>query len=853
MRWAMIAIGLLGLASALGGLAAAESPAPAPTWSKDRAQAWHRNQPWWVGCNFLPSSAVNSVEMWQRATFDPATIDRELGWARQWGLNSVRVFVNYVVWEADAEGLRRRFAEFLDIAARHRISVMPVLLDDCNFAGREAKAGPQPDPIPGVHNSQWVSSPPLRMVADRGAWPKIERYVKDMVGWFGRDRRVVVWDLYNEPGNSGMGEKSLPLVEAAFAWARQVDPIQPLTVGAWADFRDAMSQRFFALSDVISFHAYDPPQGVEAKINLCAAWGRPMFCTEWLRRQEGNDFERLLPVFARHNVAAYHWGLVAGRTQTYYPWGSPKDSPEPRPWQHDLLRRDGSPFSESESRFIRAFLGRLPSVPREVVPTARREAVAWRYTLADPGETWFRPDFDDSGWQSGAAPFGRPEPPLGRAPRTEWTTKDIWLRRAFDWPKDPLEHPRLLMHYDEDPEVFLNGVLAAKPGGYTGEYREVDLSPEARAALKPGRNLLAVRCRQTWGGQFIDVGIAVPDFQEAAAPQPDGRWTLDRAWSWYDAQPWPCGFNYVPANAISYTEMWMDYAFDPGLIDRELALAQNLGLNCCRVVLPFVVWEAEPDAFKKRLDRFLEICHRRGIRVMFTLFDDCVFGPITDPVFGKQPEVVPGWYANGWTPSPGHSLVRRRAAWPRLEKYVKDVIGSFKNDARVWVWDLYNEPTNGGLGDVSLPLVEEVFRWARQAGPSQPLTVGQWSGNARLNEILFRHSDVITFHDYGKAAGLANHIRDLTRHGRPLICTEWLNRVHGSTVAECLPVFRRTGVGCLHWGLVNGKTQTHLNWGHRPGQPDPPAWQHDIFRPDHTPYDGREIDLFRAAVEASRW
>jgi hypothetical protein len=254
---------------------------------------------------------------------------------------------------------------------------------------------------------------------------------------------------------------------------------------------------------------------------------------------------------------------------------------------------------------------------------------------------------NDVGWKQGPAPFGRHEPPIGRAPRTEWTTKDIWLRREFAWPEGRLEQPRLIMHYDEEPEVFLNGVLAARPGGYTAGYREVDLSPAARATLKPGRNTLAVHCRQTVGGQFIDVGIAVQELESNATADSAGRWSLQRAWRWSDAQPWPCGFNYVPANAISYTEMWMDYAFDAALIDRELALAQAVGFNCCRVVLPFVVWEAEPVAFKNRLDRFLRICHRRGIRVMFALFDDCVFGPIRDPVFGKQPEVVAGWYANG--------------------------------------------------------------------------------------------------------------------------------------------------------------------------------------------------------------
>jgi hypothetical protein len=334
-------------------------------------------------------------------------------------------------------------------------------------------------------------------------------------------------------------------------------------------------------------------------------------------------------------------------------------------------------------------------------------------------------------------------------------------------------------------------------------------------------------------------------------------WSVEEAWNWYRGQGWPCGFNYIPANAISYTEMWMAECFDPALIAGELKLAQDVGFNCLRVVLPFVVWEREPDTFKSRFAGFLEICHRRSIRVMPALFDDCAFGPMADPVFGPQPKVIPGWYGNGWTPSPGHAIVREPKAWPRLEPYVKDILGTFRDDPRVWVWDLYNEPTNGvaigklylPLGDISLALVEKVFAWARQIGPPQPLTVGAWNDNAKLNELCLAHSDINTFHHYGPPEALEKRIQQIKRGGRPVICTEWLNRGTGSTVAACLPIFTREGVGALHWGLVNGKTQTHLGWGHLPGEPEPQLWQHDLFRADHTAYDAAELACFKAAIK----
>jgi hypothetical protein len=354
----LIVVGPHGQSPAL--LARADLPSTAipGQWSKDRVWKWYDSRLWLIGCNFLPSTAVNDVEMWQADTFDPTTIDRELGWAESLNFNSVRVFLNYVVWKADPEGLKRRFRQFLEIANRHNISVMPILFDDCNFAGRVAAAGQQPDPVPGVHNSQWVSSPPLAMVTNRVAWLELERYVKDMMSAFGEDRRIVLWDLYNEPGNSGMGEKSLPLAEAVFAWARQASPSQPLTIGVWTGLNSPMSRRILDLSDVVSFHGYDQLPGIQNKLMICREYDRPILCTEWLHRQSGNTVERILPTFQARQIGTYNWGLVFGRTQTYMPWGSKANDPVPSLWQHDLLHQDGRPFRAEELDLIRGLVKR---------------------------------------------------------------------------------------------------------------------------------------------------------------------------------------------------------------------------------------------------------------------------------------------------------------------------------------------------------------------------------------------------------------------------------------------------------------------------------------------------------------
>jgi len=500
------------LAVAVTDASADEPAALAPgQWTREQAGEWYKKQPWLVGCNFLPSSAVNDVEMWQKESFDPKTIDRELGWAQDLGFNTVRVFLNYVVWEADAAGLKKRFVEFLKVADRHGIAAMPILFDDCNFAGRDPAVGKQPDPVPGVANGQWVPSPPPAMVADRAAWPKLEQYVKDMVGTFAQDRRVVIWDLYNEPCNSGMGDRSLPLMEATFAWAREMKPCQPLTTGAWIDFDSPSSRRMMKLSDVVSFHGYDGVAGIEQKLQVCTARDRPVLCTEWLCRQAGNDFKSLFQTFRARRIGCWNWGLVAGRTQTYFHGGPPAGTPELALWQHDIFRADGSPYNKKEIGFIKVTTGKLDAsaLPQRkmLVPTAEKAPVPWRYVTEKPAADWFKPDFSDAAWQQGAAPFGTEELPVARKPNTQWTSADLWLRRTFEMPEGQFTDLSLLLHHDEDTEVYINGVVAVKAGGYNAAYEAFDITPEAQAALKAGKNVLAVHCHQTVGGQYLDLGI----------------------------------------------------------------------------------------------------------------------------------------------------------------------------------------------------------------------------------------------------------------------------------------------------------------------------------------------------------
>lgn len=350
-----VALWLLTGALAVAAAIAIAGDEAAGRWSVERAAAWAEQQPWLVGCNYVPSNAVNTTEMWQAETFDATTIGRELALAQGLGFNSTRVFVQYLVWKQDPEGLKRRLGEFVAIADKRGLTTMFVLFDDCAFAGKQPYLGKQDDPVPGVHNSCWTPSPGHQRVADTAAWPDLERYVLDVVGHFADDKRVAVWDLYNEPGNSGMGNRSLPLVKACFGWARKAKPTQPLTIGVWNGGLKDYNAAQIELSDVVSFHSYGNLDAVKGMVAGFRQHRRPILCTEWMARGMGSLPKSHLPFFKQERVGCYNWGLVNGKTQTHLPWGSKKGDPEPKPWHHDLFRRDGSPYDPDEVAFIRRF------------------------------------------------------------------------------------------------------------------------------------------------------------------------------------------------------------------------------------------------------------------------------------------------------------------------------------------------------------------------------------------------------------------------------------------------------------------------------------------------------------------
>lgn len=335
-----------------GAKAQAVAAAPGQVWSAEKAHAWYAQHDWISGANFLPSTAINQLEMWQAATFDTATINRELGWAANIGFNTMRVYLHSLAWKQDKEGFKNRMDQYLAIANRHGIKTLFVFFDDC--WNKVPQAGPQPAPKPGVHNSGWVQDPGQPMSNDTTLFPELERYVTDVMTRFKSDKRILLWDLYNEPGNNGKRDSSLPLLKNVFKWARAVNPEQPISVGLWAWDLHNLNAVQLQNSDVITYHNYEDQPWHLRTIELLKASGKPLICTEYMARTRNSRFSTILPMLKKHNIGAINWGLVAGKSNTIYAWDTPiPNGEQPIEWFHDIFFPDGTPYRQDEVNLIK--------------------------------------------------------------------------------------------------------------------------------------------------------------------------------------------------------------------------------------------------------------------------------------------------------------------------------------------------------------------------------------------------------------------------------------------------------------------------------------------------------------------
>ena len=284
-------------------------------------------------------------------------------------------------------------------------------------------------------------------------------------------------------------------------------------------------------------------------------------------------------------------------------------------------------------------------------------------------------------------------------------------------------------------------------------------------------------------------------------------------------------------------------------------------MNTMRVYLHYFPFRDNKAAFLKQMDQYLEISAKHNIKPMFVFFDD-VWNPY--PVAGKQPEPKKHLHNAGWVQSPGRDILWNPERHIELKPFVQEVMNRYKDDDRVLLWDLYNEPQNTndnayqengkGKEEFSMMLLKEVFEWAREVNPSQPITsapwIGDWNDESKMTEFhkfMFNHSDVITYHNYNDIADFKRVSEPLKRYNRPIICTEYMSRGNKSLFETHLPYMAENNIGAINWGLVAGRTQTIYPWDswNKEYTAEPELWFHDIFRQDGTPYIQAEVDLIK--------
>jgi len=349
-------------------------------WTNTKATNWYKQQSWLAGCNYLPVTAINQLEMWQAESFDTATIEKELALAESIGFNTLRVFLHDKLWDQDAKGFIKRIDIFLRICARHNIIPMLVFFDSCWDPFPEL--GKQHTPEPGLHNSGWVQSPGAAILTNPSKYDQLKQYVKGITKAFKNDKRILCWDVWNEPdntnGNSYNSKEPKNKVELVnsllpqvFAWVRSENPSQPLTSGLWTWWKNGWhkdsSKNLTATekiqlqnSDIITFHCYNDSATFRKQLTAVMTHGRPVICTEYLARGEKNTVITVMPIAKRYKVGMINWGFAEGKEQTKYPWDiwEKRYTADPPLWHHILFKSDYSPYKPEEIDFIKMMTGK---------------------------------------------------------------------------------------------------------------------------------------------------------------------------------------------------------------------------------------------------------------------------------------------------------------------------------------------------------------------------------------------------------------------------------------------------------------------------------------------------------------
>ena len=369
------------------------------------------------------------------------------------------------------------------------------------------------------------------------------------------------------------------------------------------------------------------------------------------------------------------------------------------------------------------------------------------------------------------------------------------------------------------------------------------------------------------------------------------RMTKQEIWEWYNKNPWLTGCNYVPSKSPELS-IWQEDTYQEILptVQHELDIIQKLGMNTVRMGIPFNIWYHEKDKFFDRMDSILSLLDHHGITLMPILFNDCVNFGRPEDISVPYPKGKHNWdigYHGGHarnqfsgipeiSKDPNLSKKDRffsDKGWiywdeeeyrPILLEYTHQIISRFRNDKRIIIWDIWNEPGNCNRGSLSVPYLKEAFQAAREEDPIQPLTAGVWEYPEHYGEdnsidvdeigrLAINLSDIVSFHCYSRFEKVKKVVNALEREGRPMLNTEWLNRILGNRIEDQLPFYRNKRIGSYLWGCVAGYSQHYLPWGNllKDKSLDFTLWQHDLFRGDGKPYDPDEIKMIKD-IDATR-
>lgn len=349
----------------------------------------------------------------------------------------------------------------------------------------------------------------------------------------------------------------------------------------------------------------------------------------------------------------------------------------------------------------------------------------------------------------------------------------------------------------------------------------------------------------------------------------NGVWNKERAWEWYNARPWIRGCNFMGSDCANRIDQWQEYGFEERFqtADRELKLVAETGFNSIRIIMDFFVWKHERAGYMQRLERYIALAAKYGITCTIVFGNDCM--PVKAEALSRlklgEQEWHLGWHGgrkvsqHGTFGEAGYHLLDEPELALEHYEWVREIVDTYKNDERILMWDVFNEPGNSNRKNMSLPHLKKFFEIIREINPIQPLTAGIFTCDGKVDELpeiqrfALDNSDIVSFHNYGSYETNVCLLKRLKKLGRPIVNTEWLARCLHNNVQEIYPLFYLEKVGCYCWGFVVGKYQTHEPWNSVWDQYeknpnldwDFTKWFHDLYRPSLHPYDPKEIELIK--------